>query len=451
MTEEYVNQVRWHKAAAFRNTDPPIKAATLDFNIWDRGLGPFAQSSGYYAPEQHTYSFRSGRGASGEQDPRVLIYEAQQNFLRPHDTGHEFSTENEHFSSTHESFTGVGYGGSRISGPMLSNGPSAFMAGLDFDHRYQFGLIDPGVGTKYLASSRPTKSAANVALALLELLVDLPKLPYELITRDQFRSKLLKRGSGEYLNVVFAWQPLVQDVLKICRAIVYSNNIIQQYERDSGKQIRRSAPKKPHPVASVTTKSEPISGVRTNFSYNQDYRFGQDLFSSVADSLGQESYTETTTEEYWFSGAYSYLATGDETVLGKMAEYGRLANHVLGTRIDIDVLWQLAPWSWLSDWFADIGSIIAINNSMAQDNLVVRYGYLMRKSSYMRQWTHTGLTFRESGQTGPLVSTYLRTKKERIRATPYGFGINPDVLTAQQWAILAALGLTKGDRRFWWG
>jgi hypothetical protein len=36
--------------------------------------------------------------------------------------------------------------------------------------------------------------------------------------------------------------------------------------------------------------------------------------------------------------------------------------------------------------------------------------------------------------------------KERVRANPYGFGIDDISLSARQLAILAALGLTRGQR-----
>jgi len=319
--------------------------------------------------------------------------------------------------------------------------------GQPFIDRYHFGDIDLGVGTDFLSRTRPTRSAANVAQALLELLVDMPRLPYDIITRDQVRSKYLKRGSEEYLNVVFGWAPLVQDVLKICRAIVYSDSILQQYRRDSGKTIRRSAalPENRTVITKPTTSNESttlsLGGV-----------VGDDLFNNYdSDSTGQLTITDELAETYWFKGAFSYLVSGGDNFFEKSAEFGRLANKLLGVRVDIEVLWQIAPWSWLSDWFDSIGSIIDVNNSIANDNLVVQYGYLMRSSRFIRTWNHTGVNFALSGHTGPLISQYTRTKKERVRATPYGFGVNPGALSEQQWAILIALGLTKGDKKFWWG
>jgi len=441
--EGYVNQIRPRRNSPF----PMVDASGL-FRLqqlfWYRG-SPSQNSTFRYPFEQHTYSYRSALGGALEIDPRLLIKEAHDRTLRPHDTGHEFSTELDRLNTDHESYTGVGYNGTFIKGALMSLDVQDFL-GLQFKDRYQFGDIDLGVGTDFLSKTRPTRSAANVAQALLELLVDMPRIPFDVITRDQVRSKYLKRGSQEYLNIVFGWAPLVQDVLKICRAIVYADSILQQYRRDSGKTIRRRAELPENRL--VTTK--PSTNVGTTLSLGGVV--GNDLFNNYdSDSIGQQTITEEFSETYWFRGAFSYLVAGGDSLFERSAEFGRLANKLLGVRVDIEVLWQVAPWSWLSDWFNSIGSIIDVNNSIANDNLVVQYGYLMRSSRYVRTWNHSGIKFALSGDTGPLRSQYIRTKKERVRATPYGFGINPGALSEQQWAILIALGLTKGDKKFWWG
>ncbi len=449
-SEGYVTQVRERKLKAFVSHEPPNGFCSFNVNYWARGEGPLLQSTDIYSAKQQTWSFRTKLGGGYELDPRLLIKQNQEKNLYPHDNGHEFHTELDGLQTHHDSYVGVGYNGSRVEGPLISTSVFEFM-NADFDHRYQFGNIDLGTGTKFLERTRPTKSAANVAQALLELLVDLPRLPFDVITRDQHKLQYLKRGSAEYLNVVFGWSPLVSDVLKICRAIVYSDSILQQYRRDAGKTIRRSAS---NPVATITTNLGTRNGIGMQYmSYGGvGSGFYNDLWAGgEADRLGAETITDTITEKYWFAGAFSYLFAGNDSFLEKSARYAQLANKVLGARIDIKVLWEIAPWSWLADWYGDMGAVIGVNNSIAQDNLVVKFGYLMRESHYTRNWSHTGITFALSGPTGPLETTYFRKKKERVRATPYGFGINPDVFSGQQWAILAALGLTKGNRRFWWG
>jgi len=36
--------------------------------------------------------------------------------------------------------------------------------------------------------------------------------------------------------------------------------------------------------------------------------------------------------------------------------------------------------------------------------------------------------------------------KKRVKATPYGFGLDTDAFTPRQWAILGSLGISRGSR-----
>jgi hypothetical protein len=185
-------------------------------------------------------------------------------------------------------------------------------------------------------------------------------------------------------------------------------------------------------------------------AYEPDGYFGFNLWYG-SNGYGHVDTIEESTEKYFFSGAFSYLLTGDDSVYDKLHEYAQLANRLLGIRVDITLLWELAPWSWLADWFTNIGAFINLNNDIANDNLVVRYGYLMRTSEYTRVSTQSGLRAYSSGPAPTASSFYKLVQKERVRATPYGFGFDLTTLSASQIAILASLGLTKSPGKFWWG
>lgn len=148
------------------------------------------------------------------------------------------------------------------------------------------------------------------------------------------------------------------------------------------------------------------------------------------------------TRKIWFSGQYQYFLPEADSVIGKLSQYEAIANRLLGTRITPAVLWNLAPWTWLSDWFLNIGDVISNNSALQDDNLVIRYGYLMCESTYDVVYTGYGFKF-TNYDPGPLMTAYRQVSKQRVRATPYGFGLNPNVFDARQWAILAALALTK--------
>jgi len=122
------------------------------------------------------------------------------------------------------------------------------------------------------------------------------------------------------------------------------------------------------------------------------------------------------------------------------------AKYLLGLQgLTPALLWELTPFSWLIDWFANIGTLISVNQALQENNLVLRYGYLMQKNTALVTIAHPGYPF-YTGHTGPLSATLTYEWKQRVRATPYGFGINTATLSASQWAILAALGLTSGPK-----
>jgi hypothetical protein len=361
----------------------------------------------------------------------------------PHDTGHEFITRKETFTLDVPTWHGFGANDVSYVGPLWDRESYAFMSKTT-DQRHSFDPVNLAIGTEFLAQTRPTKAAANVAQAIIETVRDVPKIPFNGLDRARQATQLLRTGSDEYLNIVFGWAPLVSDVLKTCRAIVYSDKILQQYRRDSGRQIRRRAE---NPVTSTGLQA---SATTSHMAYEPDGYFGFNLWYG-SNGYGHVDTIEESTEKYFFSGAFSYLLTGDDSVYDKLHEYAQLANRLLGIRVDITLLWELAPWSWLADWFTNIGAFINLNNDIANDNLVVRYGYLMRTSEYTRVSTQSGLRAYSSGPAPTASSFYKLVQKERVRATPYGFGFDLTTLSASQIAILASLGLTKSPGKFWWG
>jgi hypothetical protein len=136
--------------------------------------------------------------------------------------------------------------------------------------------------------------------------------------------------------------------------------------------------------------------------------------------------------------------------MGRLRRYEALANHLFGTRITPELVWNLAPWSWAFDWFTNAGDVIHNISLLGVDGLVLQYGYAMRSMNVKHEMVQTvtsGLGGRNLGF-GGLTSTRLvfTETKQRIRANPYGFGIDDLSLSGRQLAILAALGLTKGKR-----
>jgi len=146
--------------------------------------------------------------------------------------------------------------------------------------------------------------------------------------------------------------------------------------------------------------------------------------------------------DWWFSGAFVYYIGANDSLLEKLANFEQKGNRLLGLRITPETLWELIPWSWLVDWFVCIQDALAVSSMFQTDGLVLKYGYLMRHQVLRNTYAVTGTPL-YGASVGAVIHSYVVEQKERMKATPYGFGINLNALTSTQWAILAALGLTK--------
>jgi hypothetical protein len=410
---------------------------------------------------QTTTSFRSSdpNGSLNEYDPRQFLALNSESFNRVHDRGHEFSTRKGKLILSHPDWNIRGRGSAFWRGPLTLSVPEDDIPGVDRD--YDFGPIDLTYGTKAIRQTTPTKAAANITQLLVETLRDLPRLPglafakgplvtpkvYDKKTTSLNQSGLISGSADEYLNLVFGWSPTVSDVLKICRAIVHADDIIAQYVRDSGRVVRR---RWEFAQTQSTRLVSSASNVQVNGTSTLSYfvfPWAHDFFANPeVDAYGTASLTETKTERYWFSGAYSYYLSEVLSPGGKLAYGAQIARKLLGVDgLTIDLAYQLAPYSWLLDYFTNVGDVLANVSAFSRDSLVLRWGYLMRETRVVRSYSHSGIRPR-SGPTGPILMNEIFDQKLRVRATPYGFGLNPAEFTTQQWAILAALGMTRHDR-----
>jgi hypothetical protein len=293
-----------------------------------------------------------------------------------------------------------------------------------------------GVGTTAIARCQPTNPVSSLSGFLGELTRDgLPAAGSELLKN---RIKRFRDLGSDYLNVEFAWKPFVSDIRKFLYAIKNSHEILDQYERDSGRIIRRGY-KFPPIVATYGP------GVLNPYQPAQPAGMVPQFWRNQSAPLME---VDTSTKRYWFKGAFTYyLARGDST-FGKMERWAQEADKLLGIKITPDVLWNLAPWSWFSDWIFNFGDVLSNVTAFSSDGLTMPYGYIMAELSWKRRLYMDGIQFSDGVQRDRIWQDFTTTVKSRQKATPYGFGLNPTVdFTARQWAILGALGLSQGPNR----
>lgn len=292
-------------------------------------------------------------------------------------------------------------------------------------------------GNRAIRGSVPDMPQGNLAQFIGEL-KRLPTLPLLLV----LKSRNIRGMGSEYLNFQFGLKPFLDDLAKFYRGLTEATDLLAQYHRDAGKNVRRSRLIEDYAETTSTEVQTLNSGElvympRRNNAVNVTSRF---IDTSSASVTRVSRLTGTLT----FNGAFTYYVPEDaDNLLGKVERYRKEAQYLFGSEMTYEVLWELAPWSWLIDWFLDLQSIISTAELMADNSRVLRYGYLSQKLQVETSYTLTGAKSARTGEVLPasVVTNFLR-RHERLRSGPYGFAITPE-LNAQQWAILAALGMTR--------
>jgi len=298
-------------------------------------------------------------------------------------------------------------------------------------------------GATALSRFSPLKPGASVGQLIGETFRDgLPHNPIVLL-------KKLKdfKGLGQnYLNVEFGWLPFLNDLRQLYKTWNTLDSRMAQIIRDNGRPIRRSGNLKTT-VTNVTTNE--ISPSTTTSSLE-----GFSLFA--ADSSPQSPVhmkkTVTTSERVWFSGRMRYFIP--DTSSSQWSSKAKLA--LFGLNPTPSLLYELMPWSWLIDWFTNLGDIISNFSDNGIADLVIDYGYVMRH--YKRVTTYSTMTnglVKVNNSPGLsahspqklYTTTIVEESKERAVATPFGFGLTIGSLSARQIAILAAIDATRGTGR----
>ncbi len=288
-------------------------------------------------------------------------------------------------------------------------------------------------GTKAISLTTPTVPAANLAQGLAELVREgFPRAVGHTLLNPKFYDP--RNFGDEFLNLKFGIQPLINDVRQAAHAVVNAGKILRQLERDSGRNVRRQMSFPEEKSASV------VNG--TGILY---YNTQPSKLVSCFDSVGGPSTTIIqTSRRRWFSGAFTYVLPPGYHSYGKVRAAEEKAKYLLGLDLNAEVLYNLTPWSWLADWFANIGDVVAnVTRFASSDSLVLRYGYIMCESQTHMTRIVSGLSTYAGGALGDLLFESGVIRKERYRSSPFGFGLVTSGFSQGQWDILAALGMSR--------
>jgi len=290
-------------------------------------------------------------------------------------------------------------------------------------------------GATAIARCKPTNSVADAAVFLGELMVEgLPSITGVRTWEDRWKSlkTVDKTAAAEHLNIEFGIRPLVSEMQSFVTAASHARKVLDQYERDAGRVVRR---RYDFPTDERTVDQGKVLDATPYGPASSQFFVGN---SGIG---GEVHRVDRFTRRVWFSGAFTYWIPSGQDSLSKFMRNYAEADKLFGTGLSPDTIWNLTPWSWAIDWFSNAGDVVSTLSDMATDGLVMRYGYIMEHVKMSSTFTHHGTAYKGGHQVQPLV--YSVETKKRVPANPFGFGISWEGLSPRQLAILAALGITR--------
>lgn len=242
-------------------------------------------------------------------------------------------------------------------------------------------------------------------------------------------NRAFKEGGSAWLNLQFGWIPFLDSIYTLVKDYTKVGKKVDQFERDSGRVVRRR-------YNFDETKGTPVTTIATNRS-----GFPTPTPMLVLGGGGRLERTRTSSERIWFSAAYRYYIPPKAKLLG-LARGLSIFNKMTGG-VTPSTLYQLAPWSWLLDYYTNVGDVIDNFSAFSRDNLVALYAYIMCTTESKLELTLTDVILK-NGQRYRTSSKCKTTLKTRIVGEPYGFdlAINSN-LSDKQKSILFALAASR--------
>jgi hypothetical protein len=246
------------------------------------------------------------------------------------------------------------------------------------------------------------------------------------------KSLLLNDDIGsEYLNTVFGVLPTTGDLGSLHKAVKDFDGIIKQYYRDANKVIRRRTKPRALPetvTVSSVSSTNPIAASRTPLNAN----------------LAANSKVTTTTRtnrEIWYAGAFEYYIPENLSLFEKKyTEWSR----AYGINPDPASLWNLFPFSWMSDWFINGEDSLRHLFLQSSEGATQRYGYVMCHTTRETEIVWSGNLYHGSTPIPhSITAKVIIETKQRERVSPFGVHYTGVDFSPRQLGILAALGIAR--------
>lgn len=308
-------------------------------------------------------------------------------------------------------------------------------------------------GTKGWSKASPTKPLNDFAVSIGELREGVPILSSLLRLKNQAkiisqaaqsgrlvslgssgsaaRREAAKLAASGYLTYEFDFKPTLSDIRSLCSLSQKAEEHYEKIVAQGSKGTRR--------------RRTLLSTRNVSFRSSQLYGYGVVLPTQAYSKKGLWSETIVDELNVWFSGSFRWPPMKyTDTTFGRTRELYQRLQYLYGLEVNPRSLYQLTPWSWLLDWFSNVGTVVSNVTDMTTTGLVSSYAYVMAHTKQVTTWSLNGVQLSDPSQTVINSSTtQIKDCKQRVGASPFGFAFQPESLSQRQLAILLALGISR--------
>lgn len=273
-----------------------------------------------------------------------------------------------------------------------------------------------------LARTNPNRPEIDLPVFLFEL-ADIPKT-LRFLTElgfKKFRRQPVKTVAEGYLNYEFGVAPFLRDIFSM---MDFTNSV--------EKRLRE--------LRNLQSNKKGLGRGKT--AWETDEVFAP--WTTVATPLYQENNVLSavwhTRYRKWCTTRW--VPTTDITTLSDEDLRARANRIVFGTDFSFATLWEAMPWSWLIDWFTNVGDIVANSRNtipVTHERSCIMKSIITRLES-VKIVSGSGLS------TATVKASKIPTRVD-LNRTPWSGSLTPEFtlpfLNGKQLAILGAIGVTR--------
>lgn len=269
---------------------------------------------------------------------------------------------------------------------------------------------------------------------------------------DNFRRNVSTSMGNLDLNLRFGWAPLAADIKELLWACLRLDQMLVaknarrrrrfklktvDYVKDTGLSVNEGRVSFPTNVGTHSGSNYGVSSLGKILLSSTNPGYDVPLSFSVRYQKGVRFCHQEISIN--FTANYSNGVKSNPTMNG----YVDRALEFLGLELTPDVVYNLTPWTWMLDWFTNLGSLVNYTSNFGLSNNVLNYAYFTQHITTQRGaflWSPPISTVARKGATMIREET---TEVVREQASPLGFGASWPTLTQSQLDILTAFGITR--------